>query len=809
MKKTILLGMSALLSAALFSGCSDDWSSSGKRAGHIAPLVGLDTDAVSSADSKAGSRAEAAISAADLSVRLTKADGSYTQTWPTVADFPVDKAFSTGTYTFEAFYGDTANEGFESPAYAGAQQVTVVDGQTTSVGLTASMANCRFVIDYTDAFKGYMADWSASVRGAGDAIAYERDEVRPVYVQPGKVYIDVTFEKPNGLSATVTLPAVDAEAKHHYNLTVDVNDGNVGDAKLIVTFDDNLLQEDVEVDISDNILQAPLPEATAEGFTSGQAIDVVAGLPSELSLQMNLVAQAGLGEVLLETSSVSLLKQGWPASINLLAADAAQQNQLKALGFSALGLWKNPDQMAVLDFSAVIPYIKAVDTDNTTRFTLVVKDKLSRASQPVELVINIEDVQLEIAAAGEFYNPGENLTLSLSFNGANPEDEVAVEYYNPASGSYKPADVVSITPASRSTQTFTVVIKTPELDGDLKIRATCGTAVSSVTIPGSSFTLEGNATDVYATQAYVYLKATEGSTLPDASTVSFEAKAAGASAYSAVSATAVGNYFLIKGLKAGTDYQLRAGVAGCMSKPYAIHTEAATQLENSGLESWSNAKSGKYWTRWAIPGWATYNEMTTSVTGTREDTSYVNRSGAEQSTDAHSGNYAAELSAVGWGSGNGAYGDITTSHCKYLNKGMLYLGVGPTQYSEMANQIVQGIGFASRPTALTFWYKYAAKNSADYGAAQVWVKDAAGRVLASGSVSNLNATSYTQVTIPLTYAGPGTAKAARIFVEFTSTDNPNWDTRNTSWWTVPKLANLTDGKFKGSSMFVDDIALTY
>jgi hypothetical protein len=90
----------------------------------------------------------------------------------------------------------------------------------------------------------------------------------------------------------------------------------------------------------------------------------------------------------------------------------------------------------------------------------------------------------------------------------------------------------------------------------------------------------------------------------------------------------------------------------------------------------------------------------------------------------------------------------------------------------------------------------------------VWVKDAAGNVIASGSQSGLNATAYTQVTVPLTYAAHA-AKAASIFVEFASSDNPNYATRSTDWFTVPSFGNLSDGKFQGSSMFIDDIALNY
>ena len=210
MKKTILLGISALVASSLLCACSEEWGVNKAGAGRISPEVGIDTQAVTSR-SEAASRADGDITASDLSLTLTKADGSYKQTWETVADFPVDKEFAVGDYTLDAFYGDPEEQGFEKPAYAGSQTLKVSDGLTTTLGLTASLANSMFTIKYTDAFVGYMADWSASVAG----IEYAKDETRPVYVKPGDVTIKINVTKPNGLKAEFTLDKVTAEPKYH------------------------------------------------------------------------------------------------------------------------------------------------------------------------------------------------------------------------------------------------------------------------------------------------------------------------------------------------------------------------------------------------------------------------------------------------------------------------------------------------------------------------------------------------------------------------------------------------------------------
>lgn len=98
-----------------------------------------------------------------------------------------------------------------------------------------------------------------------------------------------------------------------------------------------------------------------------------------------------------------------------------------------------------------------------------------------------------------------------------------------------------------------------------------------------------------------------------------------------------------------------------------------------------------------------------------------------------------------------------------------------------------GYSFASRPSALKFWYKYSPRNSADYGYAEVLIKDADGNVIAEGK-SNLNATgNYTQHTFALDYAA-GSAKAATICVAFRSSNNPACQTISNDNLTNPGLA---------------------
>lgn len=182
MKKTILLGITAAGAAIMLASCSEDWGMSGNSRGSIAPLVGIDTQVITSknpSDTQAAGLSRADIddlTAADLSLRLTKSDGSWSNTWKKLADFDATQEFAVGEYLIEAFYGNATEEGFEKPSFSGSQTVSVADNRTTEVALTASMEKCMITIAYSEAFKNYMSSWSASVQGAGQPFEYAADE---------------------------------------------------------------------------------------------------------------------------------------------------------------------------------------------------------------------------------------------------------------------------------------------------------------------------------------------------------------------------------------------------------------------------------------------------------------------------------------------------------------------------------------------------------------------------------------------------------------------------------------------------------
>lgn len=810
-KNTLIAGLLAAGVLTLGS-CAEDTPAGGRGHGKLAPDVVLDSSVLQPRQSRADSRAEAP-QATDLSMRLVSVDGSYSREWNKLSDFDLNDTFETGDYTLEAWHGEADAEGFECPYYYGTTNVKVENNKTTVVSLTATQAQAMVSVSYTEAFRNYMTSWSAKVNDH----AYAADETRPVYVTPGTVKVLVDFTKPNGVEGKAYEAAsFRAKVRTHYKVSIDLEEG-AGSARLVITYDDEMETVTEDIDISDEVMSAPAPEITPQGFTSGTAVDFVPGMGAVGDMKMNIVARGGLGAVTLVTTGKSLLDQGWPAEIDLMSATAEQRQLLTGLGLKVLGLWNNPDRMGVIDFSAVPEHIAEIENgDNSTAFTVSVRDRNSKTCEPVELKLNLEPLVLEITGA-DTLQPGEPLNITVAYNGDEITDKVAIEYNNIRGTWTRLSDVQVVASAARAVTDYTLRVN--GLPGDVqsvKIRAVCGNKTSEFTVKSAPFEVAVNNDDVYASHAFVTVNGTEGQNQADLAAAAQYFVSADGGEYKASTGTADGVYFDITGLEPAKEYMVKVRIDGLFSRPVSFTTEACAQLPNSGMEEWSQTDSG---TNWAcvVAGspWGTNNPMTTSQGG---DFAYCRISGTI-SGEGHEGS-GALIRTVGWGSGNTAVGDGGGSgKTKYTDAGLLHLGASrsarPDGYGNREGALTTddldcGIAFASRPSSLSFRYKYSPKNSEDNGLAEFWVKDAAGNVIASGTQNLAAAGSYTLVTIPMTYAGPGTSKAAKIYVKFLSTNDRRFLEKNNANFSGPGFGgDWGRGTYMGSQLYIDDITLNY
>lgn len=850
-KKQTLFGViSSAALATVVVGCASEDFSLASTSGSIAPGVNLNSEIIKA---KPQSRAAMGITVEDLALDLQSADGSVNQHWASVSDFDVNAQYRVGTYTMSASYGSEDSEGFEAPYYFGSTTFEVEENVTTPVSLTASLANAMVTVEYTDAFRNYFSSYNFKLHTDGGAyIEYAADETRPAYVRTGKVNILADIVKQNGVGAQLEAATFTAQARHHYTVTVDVNGGNAGDAQLVISFDENVAEEDVTIDLSDELLNAPAPELSFSGFTDGATYNMIAGSQLDIAPKYTIIARSGIASVILTTNSKTLEEQGWiNGEIDLCKASVAQQAALQALGLNAKGVFGNVDKMAMIDLSQVVKHIQYRENGgNTTTVSLIVKDKIGKLTDPVTFTVEVEPVELTITNISEVYDDDENISLQFSYNGGNPQENVQFMYKNER-GTWDAAETVSITAASRASELYNAVIKVPLMKSYVIKAVSKGVSYESDVVNTNriapDYKVAVNDNDVFATYAILDVYNIAGNKAAAPSSAEIQVSTDGTT-FTSMPYTADGTTVKVTGLAASTKYSARIVFDDMPCKPVSFTTEAKSQIPDSNFETWNSTKKGDYQYLWTVNSgtpWATLNDLTCSQSGSgsgsglstggcaykatsgtipaNSRTNYSNSYGGAVGTTkkgdgntqgnatlhsdkGYSGN-AALIRTVGWGSGNSAGSGTGNpasgfNACKNVTAGELYLG----SYSDGANY--SGYSFASRPSSISFFYKYTSYGSSgDYGDCEVLVKDASGNVIASATCQFNAQDSYVQKTLNLNYAA-GSAKAASIMVRFKSSANPSL-TNNSTWLYGPGNKNVSGGEYLGSELYIDEITLNY
>ncbi len=807
-----------ILTGCLLWGCSDSIDSPDNgMTGRIAPRAVIDGEVVGSPNQ---SRADEKFTEKNLYLKITSEDGKFSKKWTYITEFdPEEEKFPVGKYLVEAGVGDDKAEGFDQLAYYGSAAVIVQEGITTPVSITATMPKSMISVSYTDNFKKYMTSYSSEVKSStGKYLYLNGSETRPVYFMPGPTELSVEFTKPNGKTGKAMINTFNAEARHHYKYTIDM-DEQAGDAGIKVEFDDTMVQEDIEIDISDAALDAPAPTINFDGFDSQNTFAAVETFEPMTTLGVGIVARGGLAKLEMSTSSTTLAAKGWPVSVDLLNMTESEKSRLEGLDFIGRNL-KQSEKMAGVELTNVVKnmvYIKEKD-EHLSYFTFKVTDRYMKTAE-VTVKIDIKELIIAISNPSVIKMGDDRIGLEMEYNAPRVTDDFGIFYVdeNGVERKLKIEDAKLI--GGSSTRYSLVLSGLPKDEKAVTLKGRSGNKASeeiTVTRSAPDFTLAVNENDVFAKYAIVSLVCETF----DATKLAPLAKFYVGADKRELKATVVeSNRIKIEGLTPGV---ANAVCASCDNNTenvcpvLNITTEAALQIPNSDMETWSrvDGKTQYWWIEY--PGaskadavWATLNELTTSEGGStlnmfsHKGTSYCAFSGTRKTTDVHGGSLAAVIETVGYGD-NDALGTTSGRGCQKIAAGELFLG----SYNNGANY--SGYAFASRPSAVEFWYKYRPKNSADYGYAEIRILNSDGQEITETIKRNLpKADAYQKVNIPVTYLSLKNGKATRIMISFKSSGNQECLKINDNNLDCPKFSNLSDGRLTGSSLYIDDINLIY
>lgn len=807
-----LTNQALLLSAAavVLVSCSDDnpWKGQAGMGGIHLELTadGNVKDAIPVL--RSGSTAPDVPDASEFSIVLTKTSDGQETRYESIEKFNSTESFSVGGYTLAAEYGTSETEGFESPYYYGSTSLTVLEERETNVEVTAKLASTMLSIDYTDAFTTYFKAYSVTAHSEGHSyVDFGAAETRPAYLQPGDISLTVHVTNQSGKSVDLQPAAFPAESAHHYHVTLDVNEGNVGQAQLVITFDDTLDKDDVTVDLTDELFTSAAPTITPTGFADGDRFETVESSTLPDVLKYNITAPAGFSKVVLTIAGEGF-SSTFGNEIDLCAATPAQQEELRNLGIEARGLYGKTDKFASVDITGLPVHLPA----GTYTVSLVAHDQFTRVSDPVSVVFTSVPVVFEMSAGNAVINSN-RATLTVDYNGdINDVTFQAMDKH----GVYKDCEILSSRRNKRTrsaeTYTYTFEISLPDTDRPkvpVKVFLSGKEKLQfDVEIVAPAY---GVRADGFSTYAAIKIEP------EDAGLLSLVTNTVGvfvnnsAVAESRLTRNPETGVIVISGLNPSTSYSLHTSLyadGSASGEALNFTTEGATQLSNGDFSETKNTINmtdvnvGGLWTGTALSkptyqsvssivinepaGWASINGKTCWA-----GASNVNTWFCVPSTYAENG--AVVLRNVGYNH-NGATPGVYSSTARYYNGNAPSFGAGLQAAGELflgsysfngSENRSEGIDFNCRPTSLTFDYKYAPVNN-DVAAVTIEAVNATGAVIAQGS-SVLNASdSYKNVEVKLTGYTFG-AKASSIRVRFVSSTNP------TPPVNIPSGSSLNDG----------------
>lgn len=264
----------------------------------------------------------------------------------------------------------------------------------------------------------------------------------------------------------------------------------------------------------------------------------------------------------------------------------------------------------------------------------------------------------------------------------------------------------------------------------------------------------------------------------------------------------------------GTTYKVRAiynDNENCKSPVLTITTEEALQIGNSGFEDYQLVQtkftplaSSSYTRNWYLPyaagetdPWWACNSLQSMPDGHTGWTSTwcKNFPSSGYVKDTHSGRKAAMLFTVNVGNTN-----TDGTHPGTVYEGEIWIGTADAN----GNHATQGHAFASRPSKLTFYYKYAPTDG-DKFFVDAWVKAADGTVIATAQeTAGPAADTWTLYSKDFTYK-VFDKKAASIYLRFSSCYGGGSVGTGVSF----DLGEETVKAHAGSFFKLDDIELIY
>lgn len=759
-----------------------------------------------------------------------------------------------GSFILKAFKGSDKAASFENPYFEGRTSFVVRDQMNTSVGVTCTLANARVTIestpDFDKIYSDYTVDFSTDYIEEEDSVngsfTVNKGEERPLYLRTGQdgtdVGITVYVKKPEETEFTafyVSEP-LKLEPRQSVRVLLSLSETNQG-IGIDVMLDDTLTKLSITTEIPDYMWgQMDKPDVSeAAGFENGSTF-LIDGLFDE-EVNVSYAMPGGVSSLVIEYWKEGA--EGFKTQLDLAEASDVETALSYNLSWTAgndknivlneqvrsgeiyfkeaLNSFPTPDEGEYLYHIQV--YGKDATGKGFTTDTVSFEARVLAAgtpyiveegSLPVEITEGDEmtsAVVFNYRASGGIDEQNTFLDIQVDQNlqtysitnedACNKLNElygIQIEKSNDRSAVVTfPKDFTTrLTAPETGSTTYTFVFRMKDKKGN-----EAKSVEHSLVVNAPVFTLDITEGHAFAKRIYLVGDLLKGDPqkltfLCDGQPVSPEVQMQN-NRYEAI----------LTGLDPETSYMLQAiynGKDNRKSEERRVTTEAILDIPNQGFEEWtSNPGTNSNWYYWypwsdeSSKGWNTINLKTIGDGWLYQ---YNSISGTMSTDVCCEGNSAALIRTVGWGKNNTAAGDA--SYCQKVDQGQLYLG----EFNNSSLAPIYGFPFTVRPVGFSFYYRYTPSENDKFKAEMVVENRESGVVkeIARGTFySGANTSSYTQQQVYLNFNAENKfLKATHIYIVFVSGENETLVEK-------PDFANLSDGKFVGSQLYIDNVELIY
>lgn len=781
----------------------------------------------------------------NLKLSISSADGLYSTTWPSIADYPLREPYRPGSYIVEAYSPTDEMEGFDNPFFFGQKIVNMESGQTAEADIVCTLANTIFNVTFSERFANYFTEPQVTVHSTGGGFyTFTSDESRNAYLLPGTTTVTVELTMPSGENVDFQLAQIKNTLERNlYSLSIDVDQTDTDSPRVILSTDRHILTDDVTFTLTPQFVASTPVEIITEGFTEGTAVKLIEGDVPQSTTAFK-VGEGSYRSLVLTTQSTDLIALGWPAECDFATADASTLNRMRLLGLKLTGSGNTTSE---IDLTQALSHLRT--SSPNASFSLTAISAAGKVTGPVTLDIDLTPADIFVKSKSNGVIGLNVAHLCILSHASEFAQNIKIESLTGPGSSWQTAEILSISQADGKPGEWNIVFKLSNVTTEhVAIRLLYFNEEKyrgSITFASPVYKID---VDAFAQLAVVSIEA-EDDTYREIVT-SMATIYVNDRPTMLVSRLPETGHILVGGLTDDTNYSIKATLYDSQSSDdtfsntVRFKTEKILDIPNGGFEDVKTGikykdlpAGGRYsqnivdiynqqnyasYDQYVPKRWATVNDKTFCTAASNYNTWYMQPS-AYSIMECREGAYAVCLQTTAWdihGPTIENYRQTSQPYVDYSRNiptiahraaGKLFLGEYSFNPATGTETYTEGVEFASRPTALNGYYKFlpSVANTTDCGLVRVEIiglMNGSEIVIASGTAKLAASMGYTTFSIPLSYPD-FKIKATKLKIMISSSEAAGSIDYESA--TIRTYSDPVTSTSLGGTLWIDDLTFSY